>query len=181
MKHSFLIKFKLITAAALTLSLSAGPVCGNITAYAHSDSESRYLNGTWEKDENGWWFRNSGNPEYYTSTWVEYQGNSYYFGYDGYLVTGWQYINKHWYYFNPYEGKYEGSMMTGWILDSDYNGWFYLDQSGIMVTGWRKIDGYWYYFNTEADRTEGVPGMMAVNRVVDDSYVDMNGRMNEIR
>lgn len=172
----------ILSAIKTAAFIAAGPLlffsAACFPSYAHTKSESRYLSGTWEKDEHGWWFANQGNPEYYTSAWVEYRDNSYYLDASGYVATGWQYINSHWYYFNTYEGSTEGAMVRGWIQDTDQNGWFFTDMNGIMVTGWRKIDGYWYYFNPESD---GTMGMMAVNRVVDDSYVDSDGRMNEIR
>ncbi|WP_312427860.1 hypothetical protein [Lacrimispora sp.] len=47
-----------------------------------------------------------------------------------------------------------------------------------MVTGWHKIDGFWYYFNPKSN---GLLGLMAINQFVDGSYVDANGRMNEVR
>ena len=67
-------------------------------------------------------------------------------------------------------------MMTGWIYDPDYKGWFYTNPSGILVTGWNKIGGGWYYFNPESD---GTLGLMAVNQVIDSYYVDSDGKMNE--
>ena len=89
------IKIKSIAVLAVcSLFFSVGS--GAITSFAHTPDESRFLNGTWEKDDHGWWFANKGNPDYFTSTWAEYQGYSYYFGADGYLVTGWNYINNHW-------------------------------------------------------------------------------------
>lgn len=171
--HRIRIK-KLAAIAACSLFLAAGP--GVITSLAHSPEESRFLNGSWVKDEHGWWFSNKGNPDYFTSTWAEYQGHSYFFGADGYVVTGWQFLNNHWYRFNPEDGSLQGAMMIGWIYDPDYGGWFYTNQSGIMVTGWHKIDGSWYYFNPESN---GTMGLMAVSRIVDGYYVDSEGRMNE--
>ncbi|MCD7966511.1 MAG: glucan-binding protein, partial [Clostridiaceae bacterium] len=105
-------KIKSIAAlAACCLFVSAGT--GVFPSFAHTPDESRFLNGTWEKDDHGWWFANKGNPAYFTSTWAEYQGYSYYFGADGYLVTGWNYFNNHWYRFNPEIGSDEGALMTG--------------------------------------------------------------------
>lgn len=92
------------------------------------------------------------------------------------MVTGWNYINNHWYRFNPEKGSHEGAMMTGWIFDPDYNGWFYTNPSGILVTGWNKIGGEWYYFNPDSD---GTMGLMAVNQVIDGYYVNSDGKMNE--
>jgi glucan-binding YG repeat protein len=47
-----------------------------------------------------------------------------------------------------------------------------------LSTGWHRISGSWYYFNQNQD---GVLGLMATNRMVDGSYVDEKGRMNEVR
>lgn len=166
------------TAAAVLLLLAiftAGP--GSVTALAHTKNESIYLIGSWQKDEAGWRFLRQ-NSSYAAGQWAEYQDNSYYFMDNGYMASGWFHIGGHWYYFNPYEGKEEGTMFRGWIRDPEWDGWFYTNQNGIMVTGWHKIDGCWYYFNQSSD---GVLGQMAENRVIDDAYVDLNGRMNELR
>lgn len=162
--------------AAFFFLLLAGPGC--LSSFAHTKDESIYLSGSWVKDEVGWRFYSQWNSTYPSGKWAEYQGNSYYFMDNGYMATGWLSLNGHWYYFNPTKGKEEGAMMTGWIQSPGYDGVFYTNQIGIMVTGWHKIDGYWYYFN---QNTEGVAGMMAVSKMIDDSYVDSSGRMNESR
>ena len=69
-------------------------------------------------------------------------------------------------------------MVTGWIHDSHYNSTFYTNQIGIMVTGWHKIDAHWYYFNPGQN---GVVGQMAVSQVIEGSYVNADGKMNENR
>lgn len=48
-------------------------------------------------------------------------GCEYAFDAEGYMLTGWQYINFKWYYFEP--------------------------QTGAKVYGWRMIDGKWYYLD----------------------------------
>lgn len=177
MKHVFyLLRFiKSLTAlAAAILLLTAGPWA--LTSSAHDQNDSRYLSGSWEWDAKGWRFSNQGNLTYYASSWGEYQNKSYYFNPVGYMVTGWNSIDGYWYYFNPEKGKDEGAMVTGWIYDPDYKGWFYTNSYGIMVTGWHKISGEWYYFNPQSD---GSMGLMAVSRVVDGHYVDSEGRMND--
>lgn len=151
---------------------------GHTVSFAHTKDESVYLSGYWAKDEVGWRFVNQWNSYSPAGTWGEYQGKSYYFMDNGYMTTGWRYLNSHWYYFNREEGSQEGSMVTGWVNDPDYGGWFYTNHIGILATGWHKIDGSWYYFNQNQD---GVLGLMATNRMVDGSYVDSKGRMNEER
>lgn len=162
--------------AAIFLFQSAG--IGSITSLAHTKDESVYLTGIWQQDENGWRFFNQWNSTSPAGQWAEYQGNSYYFMDNGYMAAGWLFLSNRWYYFNPCKGKQEGSMVTGWINDPSYGGWFYTNQNGIMVTGWHKIDGFWYYFNPDFN---GILGLMATNRIIDDAYVDLNGRMNELR
>lgn len=175
-KLSAWLRMEHIKTAAAVLFLSAAGL-SSVTSLAHTKDESIYLSGSWQNDENGWRFLRQ-NSSYAAGQWAEYQGSSYYFMDNGYMAIGWLSINGHWYYFNPYAGKQEGAMFTGWINDPSYGGWFYTGQNGIMATGWHKIDGYWYYFNQNSD---GVLGQMAVNCVIDGAYVDSNGRMNELR
>lgn len=150
----------------------------SIISQAHTPEESIYLSGQWQKDENGWRFYNQWNSSYPAGQWAEYSGNSYYFMDNGYMVTGWHYLNGRWYFFNPYEGKQEGAMVIGWVHDPIRDAWFYTNSYGVMVTGWRLIDGDWYYFEENPDL---VPGQMAVSRMIDDAYVDSSGRMNELK
>ena len=151
---------------------------GAIISYAHTKDESIYIAGNWVKDETGWRYFNQWNSKYPAGQWIEYQGNSYYFMDNGYMTTGWHWIQNRWYYFNPEEGRTEGAMVTGWIRDPHYNGLFYTNQIGIMVTGWHKIDSFWYYFNPGSD---GILGKMATSCLVDGSYVNADGKMNEAR
>jgi sialidase-1 len=148
------------------------------TSYAHTKEESIYISGNWVKDDAGWRYFNQWNSKYPAGQWIEYQGHSYYFMDNGYMATGWRYLNNHWYYFNTEEGSTQGAMVTGWIRDSNYNSTFYTNQIGIMVIGWHKIDASWYYFNPGPD---AVVGQMAVSRVIEGSYVNADGKMNEER
>ncbi len=66
-------------------------------------------------------------------------GNYYYFGSDGYKLTGWINSNGKWYYTDD-----SGKMQTDWIQIS--NSWYYLNSSGAMVTGAQTIGGKNYYF-----------------------------------
>lgn len=93
----------------------------------------------------------------------------YYADDSGNLVTGWQYINGKWYYFDKAfrmyaDGVYQigsksyyfypsGAMGVGWIAytydfgdGTDNTIWYYADSSGALVSGWKWINGAWYYF-----------------------------------
>lgn len=66
---------------------------------------------------------------------------------NGALVSGWEYINGHWYWFDSSAGC---KMATGWIALSGSR--YYLAQGGdfqgAMATGWQRIDGSWYCFKS---------------------------------
>lgn len=164
----------LLTAAVLFFF--TGP--GSFDSLAHTPEESIFFSGYWLRDENGWRLYNQRNSSYPAGQWVEYGGSSYYFMNNGYMATGWCFLNNHWYFFNPYEGRNQGAMVRGWIQDPESGGWFYTNEIGIMATGWHKINGHWYYFKEEAGQNQG---LMAVSQVIDGAYVNADGQMNELR
>ena len=51
------------------------------------------------------------------------------------MKTGWLNDNGTWYYLNS-----NGSMKTGWLLDTDGN-WYYLQSNGAMAKN-TTVDGY---------------------------------------
>lgn len=87
------------------------------------------MSGKWQQESNGkkrWWYRHA----------------------DGtYTKSGWELIDKRWYYFDG-----EGWMKTGWIT---YKGSKYYLQAkstkdhreGEMRIGWVQLDGKWYWFD----------------------------------
>lgn len=85
--------------------------------------------------------------------WYRIRGQWYYFGADGYMVTGWKQLDGKWYYLDE-----DGVMQTGW-LETDH-GRYYLHKDGAMATGWLMTSpGQWYYFNQD--------GSMAKDTIVD--------------
>lgn len=66
--------------------------------------EDAQSNGTWIKDDIGWWFRTA-NDGYPRATWRKINGERYYFNDKGYMATGWQYIDGNWYYLDPVNGN----------------------------------------------------------------------------
>lgn len=96
------------------------------------------IDGSW------YYFANDGKMK---TGWVTHDGNTYYMnpaspvgGKAGAMVTGWQKIDKAWYFFNA-----SGAMVKGWLKRDDR--WYYLARDGKMTTGWEKIDGSTYYFD----------------------------------
>lgn len=127
------------------------------TTRSHSD-------GTWKKNQNGWWYELSGGRyvtgSYVTNpasgaqseqvAWRRIDGAWWAFGADGYLKTGWIWdaAAGKWYYVDEKRG-----MLTGWYQDPQDGRWYYLDlATGEMLTGWRQIPGWGYmYLNPFAE------------------------------
>lgn len=122
----------------------------------------------WVHDNVGWWYQRADGsyPKsqwllldcyYYfndkgyalANEWLDYGGNWYWLKDDCRMTTGWQYIDKHWYYLNPTGTKNK--------------------PIGAMLDGWKYIDGQWYYLRTKADG-EHPHGSMVEGSVTDGEY-----------
>ena len=106
----------------------------------------------WIKDARGWWLR------YSDGTWP--MGNTGAFH--------WEKVNGRWWAFGA-----EGYLSTGWIYDTLYQGWFYMDENQGMLTGWQFINGKWYYLNSNHDGSAGI--MYSNRRTPDGWYVKAAG------
>ena len=151
----------------------------NVSNRRSSENEAQ---GTWKRDEKGWWFEftngtypagkksenNSGEKPF----WIWTGGRWWAFDSEGYLKTGWVFdgASGKWYLLNEKNG-----MQIGWYYDESGRFWYYLDPvSGAMLTGWQLINGKWYYFS----KTSGaVPlgSMYKETRTPDGYYVDKDG------
>lgn len=95
-------------------------------------------------------------------------GSDWYFVRNGALVSGWEYINGHWYWFDSsagckmatgwielsglryylaQSGDFQGAMATGWLYDG--GAWYYAKASGSMAGGWEWIGDAWYWFDSD--------------------------------
>lgn len=115
-------------------------------------------------------------------------GNTYYFGTDGVLRTGWQKIGKSKYYFSSegimrtglrkIDGKTyyfgdDGVMRKGKVKIKSKT--YYFDSNGAMKKGWVQIGDYKYYFRNK-------DGSMVTGKLKIDGIVyefDKNGRLIE--
>ncbi len=93
-------------------------------------------------------------------------GNNWCYYRDGKKVTGWLGISSNeWYFMTG-----NGDMLSGLqYVDGNY---YYFNQShdgtyGKMLVGWQYINGSWYYFNQSHD---GTYGAMYINRHTPDGY-----------
>lgn len=78
------------------------------------------------------------------------------------IAHEWVLVNGNWWAFG--EDSY---VVIGWIRDSVYGGWFYIDPQSGMKRGWIFVNGKWYYLNEKAD---GKGGMMLVNCLTPDGF-----------
>ena len=149
---------------------------------SNSSSSENDAQGTWKRDEKGWWFefKDGTYPAGEKTSdhngeklgWIQKDGKWWAFGSDGYLKSGWAQDNASgkWYLIDENTG-----MQTSWHYDESDQHWYYLDPaSGAMLTGWQFINGKWYYLS----KTSGaVPlgSMYKENRTPDGYYVDKDG------
>ena len=91
----------------------------------------------WVQNNGGWLYVQE-NGSYAKSTWKTIDGKEYYFGADGYMVTGWLKQGSTWYYLKPTAKN--GAEKVG---EKAYNYWvgtagiggYYIDKYGRMIAG----------------------------------------------
>jgi glucan-binding YG repeat protein len=96
-----------------------------------------------------------------TDGWVHEDGAWKYLV-DDVTQTGWLYDTSYraWFYLDTTNG----AMKTGWIYDNDYKAWFYLTGNGVMKIGWLYDKNYraWFYLTGN--------GAMKVGWLYDKNY-----------
>lgn len=121
------------TGSMLRSTTVNGYVIGADGAWIKDGSESSNSAG-WKQNNAGWWYLEENGS--YSTYWKSFDTkkydenneriiNWYYFGYDGYMKTGWQLIDGKWYYF-----KESGEMAADEIIDG-----YILDKDGAMIDG----------------------------------------------
>lgn len=149
---------------------------------SNSSSSENDAQGTWKRDEKGWWFEfkdgtypageKTSDQNGEKLGWIQKDGKWWAFGSDGYLKTGWVFdgASGKWYLLNEKTG-----MQIGWYYDESGRFWYYLDPaSGAMLTGWQFINGKWYYLS----KTSGAVPLGSMYREIrtpDGYYVDKDG------
>lgn len=130
---------KILEAAGIvaTGSSSTTTTTNESTADSTASQSTLGTEGSWEQTSEGMKYRKQ-DGTYYTSEWLDLDGNTYFFGPDGIMCTGWQrFANDTYYYFDPNNG---GAMVKSkWVTTEDGKS-YYMSQTGAMATN-TVIDG----------------------------------------
>lgn len=149
---------------------------------SNSSSSENDAQGTWKRDEKGWWFEfkdgtypageKTSDQNGEKLGWIQKDGKWWAFGSGGYLKRGWAQDNASgkWYLIDENTG-----MQTSWHYDESDQHWYYLDPaSGVMLTGWQFINGKWYYLSKISGAVP-LGSMYREIRTPDGYYVDKDG------
>ena len=108
---------------------------------------------------------------YAVNTWVEIDGDIYFFGEDELAVRGLQIVNDHTYYFyddytcafghimmgdSPFFFTPAIGMNHGWVSQEGEDDVYYYGEDGVMYTdGWLTLDKHKYYFDPDGKLHRG--------------------------
>lgn len=99
----------------------------------------------WHNVDGRWEYRNLSGTRL-VNRWLSDKGSWFYFGNDGFALTGKHMVNNTTYFFKP-----DCRMAIGWIRDSE-GYWYYAESSGALVKGWKKLGNTWYFLNPTTHR-----------------------------
>lgn len=145
-----------------TIIVNRGTTSGTDTT---NNTNSAVKASQWAKNSNGQWTYKDDLGKIMINTWFfdKSYGKWYKFGFDGSMLTGWQFENGNTYYLNQ-----DGSMQTGWKYMG--NIWYYFNSNGTAKSGWfQDNNGKWYYCNSG--------GSMAYNVRIDGYRLGADGAM----
>ncbi len=110
----------------------------NNESYTYKGTQTEKNNQVYRKQ----WVKKGLNWVYYDEKgnvirdkWFQDGGKWYYLQSNGYMTTGWRFIENNWYYFDK-----NGAMVTGWMKYTDGK-WYYFYSDGRMAAN-TTIDGY---------------------------------------
>lgn len=110
------------------------------------------MSGAWKQESSGkkrWWYRHA-DGSYTKSGWELIDKRWYYFDAEGWMKTGWITYKSNKYYLQPKSTKdhKQGEMRIGWVqLDGE---WYWFDESGAAARKCcMQIGGKWYAFGSD--------------------------------
>ena len=120
---------KLIEGTAANSTAAASTTTKQTVNNNTSADNASAASGKWVDAGNGKKKYQKADGSYYTNEWLDLSGNTFFFGSDSIMCTGWkQFTNSDWYYFNPENG----AMVSGkWVTQKNKS--YYLQQDGTMA------------------------------------------------
>ena len=164
------------SAAGNTTYSNGWELVNNVWYFKNPDGT--YVKDAW-KLVNGKWYNFDASGKMRTGWWTSNKGLTYYFKPSGAMAVGWIKYDNFWYFFNPTNDTYIGSMISNFWW-SDKGKLYYFDGGGRMVTGWQTIKdengvAHQYYFYPETAGSSQF-GYLATNTNIGGIYVDTSGK-----
>lgn len=104
----------------------------------------------WFSDESGVYYLSADGSALMGQHTID--GNGYIFNEQGMMMTGWQEVGPHKFYYNPLN---ENRLHTGW-LESETGTHYMTPEGGYMLTGLHPIGGQNFYFDNEGRMQTGI-------------------------
>ena len=96
-----------------------------------NDEGYKNIKGKWILNSTGWWYKNS-DGSFPFNTWKNIDGSMFHFDSNGYMQTGWIYLDNFWFYLDE----------NGRLITNSWVGYYYLASDGKMLTNSTTPDGY---------------------------------------
>ena len=160
-----------ITTLCLTFPSFAGELVKDTAGTWYRNDDGSYLQNEWHQEENGNWYF-FGEDGYAVTGVVQGDLARYVMDPDGVMYTNINFLlDNHYYHADEYGILLPMKATEGWILTN--NGWIYREgKNKILRSEWKEKDGSWLYLGEDGI---AVKGWLKLNDVY--YYMGTDGRM----
>ncbi len=160
-----------ITTLCLTFPSFAGELVKDTAGTWYRNDDGSYLKNEWHQEENGNWYF-FGEDGYAVTGVVQGDLARYVMDPDGVMYTNINFLlDNHYYHADEYGILLPMKATEGWILTN--NGWMYREgKNKILRSEWKEKDGSWLYLGEDGI---AVKGWLKLNDVY--YYMGTDGRM----
>ena len=160
-----------ITTLCLTFPSFAGELVKDTAGTWYRNDDGSYLQNEWHQEENGNWYF-FGEDGYAVTGVVQGDLARYVMDPDGVMYTNINFLlDNHYYHADEYGILLPMKATEGWILTN--NGWMYREgKNKILRSEWKEKDGSWLYLGEDGI---AVKGWLKLNDVY--YYMGTDGRM----
>lgn len=160
-----------ITTLCLTFPSFAGELVKDTAGTWYRNDDGSYLQNEWHQEENGNWYF-FGEDGYAVTGVVQGDLARYVMNPDGVMYTNINFLlDNHYYHADEYGILLPMKATEGWILTN--NGWIYREgKNKILRSEWKEKDGSWLYLGEDGI---AIKGWLKLNDVY--YYMGTDGRM----